>query len=336
MRGGEPVRVSEKSGTHYLKPCDRLAARIVQVGARTEMAGGVLPFSHEAGEAVLNLLRRGGERARKEIDSALRARKLDMQAGARLTDTELLRSSAFVFTNFWLDALLGRTLNPAVPQLCNTDGDDIAFTTVRFPLAPHTTAAAVRRALGSIPSLRQAERFFWNWIGSSEAASRVQKPDRQCISTMLDDGSPVLGTIELKGKALILEANSPQRAGRGRALIAATLGGMVGNPLVETTTMEEMMAAAPTERTKPLSRVPPDVAREIIHAILHRHYTDLLDQHVPMLGDVTPRQAAKSAAGREKLVEWLKLLENGMAAHDGNSPMAGYDVRWLWRELDIP
>src|SRR3972149_1986588 len=42
VRGGEPVPVSERSGTRYLKPWDRMAARIVRVGSRTEMAGGAL------------------------------------------------------------------------------------------------------------------------------------------------------------------------------------------------------------------------------------------------------------------------------------------------------
>ena len=52
LRGGEPVRVSEKSATHSLKPWDRLAARVVRVGPRVEMAGGALPFSHELGERI--------------------------------------------------------------------------------------------------------------------------------------------------------------------------------------------------------------------------------------------------------------------------------------------
>ena len=52
VRGGEPVRVSERSGTRYLKPWDRIAARLVQVGSRIEMAGGALPFDFEASEAL--------------------------------------------------------------------------------------------------------------------------------------------------------------------------------------------------------------------------------------------------------------------------------------------
>jgi hypothetical protein len=54
-----------------------------------------------------------------------------------------------------------------------------------------------------------------------------------------------------------------------------------------------------------------------------------------MLGNVTPRKAAKTAGGREKLVAWLKRLENQMAQHGSSEPMAGYDVAWLWEELGV-
>ena len=60
-----------------------------------------------------------------------------------------------------------------------------------------------------------------------------------------------------------------------------------------------------------------------------------LDEPVPALGNISPRRAAKSAKGREKLVAWLKLLENHTARHDPADPMASYDLSWIWRELDV-
>jgi hypothetical protein len=68
---------------------------------------------------------------------------------------------------------------------------------------------------------------------------------------------------------------------------------------------------------------------------MDRYYTNLLDERVPMLGNMTPRRAATSAKGREKLVTWLKFLENGTARHGSESTMAHYDVTWLWQELGV-
>ncbi|MBB3879861.1 hypothetical protein [Sphingomonas pseudosanguinis] len=55
-----------------------------------------------------------------------------------------------------------------------------------------------------------------------------------------------------------------------------------------------------------------------------------------MLGDITPRAAAKTAAGRDRLAVWLKHLENRSGAKpDPSDPMATYDCKWMWRELGI-
>jgi hypothetical protein len=42
-------------------------------------------------------------------------------------------------------------------------------------------------------------------------------------------------------------------------------------------------------------------------------------------------------AGREKVIAWLKTLENHSAnIADPNDPMATYDFSWLWVELGVP
>lgn len=64
------------------------------------------------------------------------------------------------------------------------------------------------------------------------------------------------------------------------------------------------------------------------------HYRETLDQPVGMLGNKTPRQLAKTPAGRRKVAEWLKHLENSAARHiDPTDPMATYSFQWMWSEL---
>jgi hypothetical protein len=70
--------------------------------------------------------------------------------------------------------------------------------------------------------------------------------------------------------------------------------------------------------------------------MLDRQYRSLLDEPVPMLGNISPRAAARSARGRASLAIWLKHLENHSShAQNPNDPMATYDFTWLWRELKI-
>jgi hypothetical protein len=46
--------------------------------------------------------------------------------------------------------------------------------------------------------------------------------------------------------------------------------------------------------------------RAIIEEAIDRHYHALLDQSVPMLGDVSPRKPATTKAGHQKGIEDLR------------------------------
>lgn len=339
VRGGDPIRVSERLATRSLKPWDRIAARIVQVGSRTEMAGGALPFDYDTSETLLKALRRASKKAHADVDKFARKRghRIDgVLIKEALTDTELLRASVCLFTNIWLDDLLWRTLNPTLPQICNTDGDEFVVTTLSFPLKPEASADAIRLALDAIPALRPESETFWNWVGANERVSKKRRADSKILITTLGDGPLVLGTVEMTHRMLVLEANSQQRAERGRALLAPALAGLVGEPLVEARTVAQLMALRPAGKSKPSSSgLSPDEERAVVQASMDRYYANLLDEPVPMLGNTTPRRAAKSAKGREKLVTWLKMLENVVAQQGRESNMAGYDVSWMWEDLGV-
>ncbi len=58
VRGGEPVLISERGATRALKPWDRIAARVVQVGSRSQVGGGVLIFEHGTSEIFIETVAR--------------------------------------------------------------------------------------------------------------------------------------------------------------------------------------------------------------------------------------------------------------------------------------
>ena len=75
--------------------------------------------------------------------------------------------------------------------------------------------------------------------------------------------------------------------------------------------------------------------RAYLQRTLERHYRGLLDRPVSLLGNVSPRESARTTEGREKLVGWLKGLENSHALLEESSVIAVYDTRWLWEELGV-
>ena len=67
---------------------------------------------------------------------------------------------------------------------------------------------------------------------------------------------------------------------------------------------------------------------------LDEHYRETLDAPIPALVSKSPGRAVCTSAGREKIIDWLKFLENRSAGH-GKSPIAEYDVSWMLDELGL-
>ena len=147
----------------------------------------------------------------------------------------------------------------------------------------------------------------------------------------MDDGAIVLGAVELTANAVKLSVNSEARAARGRTLLEPVLTGLVRASLIE------QMMASPCDRpsAQDAPRLPPNEERRIIHQGLTDHYRRTLDEPIPSLGNQSPRKAAKTGKGREKVIGWLKMLENHSAQHGRDDPVGSYDFTWIWKELGL-
>ena len=73
VRGGEAVRVSERSATRSLRQWDRIAARVMEVRGRTVIGGAVLGFDHRLSEQMLARLSRAQKTARKESIKSIKS-----------------------------------------------------------------------------------------------------------------------------------------------------------------------------------------------------------------------------------------------------------------------
>ena len=160
------------------------------------------------------------------------------------------------------------------------------------------------------------------------------KPDTQQLITTMDDGAVVLGNLELKARRLSLTANSEARAARGQALLAGALGDLVRAPLLERVDLDQMLAEG-KGRPRQGSGLPPEIEREVVSKALDDHYRRVLDEPISAPGNRSPRAAVKTAKGREKVVAWLKQLENGGSRQDSADPMGAYDFGWMWHELGV-
>ena len=322
IRGGEPIFVSEESATGSLVQWDRVAVRIVPVMGKNIFSGGLLLFTPQATETLFDGLRK--------VFGKKHAKKLPV-----IEDREL-RVAAPMFTLSWLFATLEQVSN--LPEMQNSDGDELVFHEIRFPLAEGATQQDIALRLKAAPGMAQENVTFWNWLEETPGDKQNPRPEAsRAFEATMESGACVLGNVVLEGRSLTLSVNSAQRAEQGTALIRDALGDLVDAPSTTTHTVEEMMAepSARSDRDAD-SSIDPELATQIIHQQLDRHYREILDQPVGMLGDKTPRQNVKTPSGRQKVAEWLKYLENqSMSRHDPFDPMATYDFGWLWRELGV-
>lgn len=322
IRGGDPIRVSERTATKTLKPWDRIAARIVPVGDSRILAGGLLPFSSGASSMLLK--------------GIAKATKKKGARGSQPLDDERLRRAAPLFTIAWLFDALPRAVGAVQPALQNSDGEEVVFHEVRFPLTAGATPGDIVARLDAVSGLQRENDSFWNWLrGSVQKRPPAKASKAVSWNVTMENGATVLGNVELKGGVLTLSVNSANRARRGKAMLSDALGKLVRSPLTEIQTIEQMRRSS-KRAVGTVSELPVEDATAVVHAVLEKHYRNTLDEPVGMLGDKSPRAASASKGGRIKVAAWLKYLENNSAAHvDPKDPMATYDFAWIWRELGI-
>jgi hypothetical protein len=308
IRGGEAVLVSEKSATQSLRQWEKIAARIIPLGRQNVLSGAVLPMSREAADMITDEF--------KKLSRASQRKKLSQD--------EMHAAAAPLFTQAFLLDVLPKEMGLVSPKMSNSDGDDIVFHEVRFPLSSNAARTSITSLLDAVPSFSRTDDLTWNWL-----TEETPGPRRQPVA----QGRTILGTIKLHERFLTLSVNSASRATQGTTIVEMALGNKVRAPLTAIQTFEQARAALDSQKfaDKPAGEIP----TTLVHNMLDEHYRATLDQPIGMLGNVTPRAAVKTKKGREKVVEWLKHLEIGSAGQADQDPMATYDFGWMWRELNV-
>ncbi len=329
VRGGEPVHIKEHLGSLEIKPWSRIYARIVTVRGATMMTGAILVFTPELAEEVLEYFAQATESA-PELMKALKAVAGvpdEELSGDADDDAEVLASALVVeVVQMWLDATLFAILEMPLPELRNTDGDPLEFQTIYYRLRETARPGEIRAALGRVPDVVSDGDDAWTW------ASAVEDGE-------VADQATILGNLELEERTLTLVVNSEKRAKRARELFDPALAGLVGKPLIEHQSTEQMLAKARETRRgrapvrEPLP--PPEEEKQIISSFLDQHYRKLLDEPIPALDGLTPRDAVKTKTGCDKTVNWLKQAESASAALGSPGLMIDHDLTWMWKELGI-
>ena len=110
------------------------------------------------------------------LETFKKASNLGKDKAARLKH-ESHAGAAPLFTSICLQDVLAKTIGDRKPVLHNSDGDEVVFHSVRFPLANAVTQKAVGAAFDEVAALQKESATFWNWLGQAPAKRKRKRTD---------------------------------------------------------------------------------------------------------------------------------------------------------------
>ncbi len=302
--GGTKVTVRERLGSRSLTRHALVAARVIARGpsGQPEIESGILHIPDLIREQTISQLSSHRKNYRREHP----------QAG----ETDFFKEMGPFLHDAWMSCIL----DPPIPHLINTDGEDLLITVIQFELLD---SAGLEAALNSAKELaREEDGTAWIWSGTNQKGELV-----------------TLGSLVMRGEILELECNSVRRGERGRKLLDRLAAGMIRH---RSTTheniemkMRERLRAGHSDSSRATQE---DLPREVKEALTldaqARYYRKWLDETIPALDDHTPREAAADATLRPKLIDLIHGLEGTYHKALKNGDPA-YDPSWMWSELGL-
>jgi hypothetical protein len=150
-----------------------------------------------------------------------------------------------------------------------------------------------------------------------------------------DGTATILGTVTIQDKRLFLESNSKKRLERGKKIILKAMADAVVHKL---DTFQDPMEAIKLNKGKkpslPKGGIPMEIQQQVYNQYMQKHYEEWIQDRIPALDNKTPLEAIKTEQGKQKVIELLKLYENGEERNrQEGRPVC--DLGWLWQRLGL-
>ena len=316
FRGSEYF-VWDVSASWSLSKYDILYSRPYTVGKIMRLASGVVVLP---------------QRLKPQLEEYIKAARA---AGNDRTIDEYLRSQSIQVIRYL------RTLLTKSPTFLTTEGDIIMFSSCEYTLSDSERALTILDSSEEFVDVGEEEgalRYDWVRKADGEGGNEVNESGRPeddvrtgagksawnepfQLQTWLTDVNSgerflVLGNLSLSSNRLELSCSSDRRLQSCKALVEGLMGGLIversEDKYVETTSIgkeDGLNEEGERDGGDGEDEVPPQVERKI-EKELDDYYSKWLRMKVPALGNMTPSEASKTAEGRRKLEELLKMAEN--------------------------
>ena len=316
---GEEIDVLERSASKDAREGDILFGRIATLGEVSMLYGCSSCFFTPDYKPSIIALRKWLRQGRRKITQ------------------KLLREYAADIRKVYLD--LSQSLF-RLPTLCNTDGEPFDMQTLHYEIdsaeRAFTSLAGLCVTEGEAQLRALAER------DAQGTVTRVEFPwNRKGFRQSAAD-STVLGILTIEGKTLRVAVNSAARAERIRKEIESRLGAGARFKTAVIQSGEVMMRAARERASRPAApRKDHDLlqnpeVRARMAEMMAAHWEGWVDEKIPALGGKTPRQAVRSADGREGVEALLRSFERRAAQDQDMGEEILKAIEGVRQRLNLP
>ncbi len=222
---------------------------------------------------------------------------------------------------FFFQYHLQRQRELSHPVLMTMEGERMVLADLHYKVLDFEKALKALKGIEEF-TLRESTEKEWvfDW---------VVPHDKGPIETI------VRATITFTPAKMIVRCKSRERADKVKKIVDGCLKGLVKHQADKIQdpcqALEEYERRRPVE---PLDEVPNEVQNQLISEMLERHYSQWVDEPLPVLKNYTPRQAVKDPKLFPLLESLLKDIEhqNELDKREGR---AVYEVDRLRRELGL-
>lgn len=288
-------RVMDASSSKQLRTSDIIGARPMSAGGNVYFSGIISAYPAAFKNIILEF-----------FESEYR---LYRKSGGEAADKkEFLRDLGFQISNYTDD--LARN-----PHFITPEGEDLVLASAVYGISNRDEVLGRLEGIESLTILTRPE------------------DDITIFSLERSGENEISGAVEVEEDRIIIQTYSLMMLERAKSLIERELGGLIRH-LEDTTKGMESYKDGKKENTR-LNRLPPGTkSRKELDRSLEEYYARWIDLPLPALKGLTPREAAKTAEGRNKLGIVLDELEN-FYEHARMRGEPYFDMSGVRRELKL-
>lgn len=222
-------------------------------------------------------------------------------------------------------------LENSLPQIQNTDGENFVMNDLYFHL--YCSPDEAFEALVDMAAGMRKKDLLEDAVYKEGKIIEIDFPWCKLGNKMHKSWqNTILGHIEIRPEKIKVNVNSNERAVQIRNEIESRLKGKISYQVSKIQTSEQMFKNLPEQKTesKDINHLPE--VQAVLQKFSKDHWKSWLDTSIPALDGQTPREAAQTKMGKEKLEALLASFHSDNQRVQNSAPV---DLHFLRKELKL-